>query len=206
VVVIPTAEATVAPGQNLAGEPRDTLTGSGLQLDPSAVTPVGNGVDLHTLRLRGAFARTVAMAGAMEAASRLTTLYATQREQFGRSIAAFQAVQHHLVVLASEASAASMAADLATTAYEGRDPEFAVPAAKIQAGAAAAAVTAAAHQVHGAIGMTQEYQLHRHTRALWAWRQEFGSEAWWSDHLGEKVCAFGADSLWPLITSGRFDL
>ena len=44
-------------------------------------------------------------------------------------------------------------------------------------GEAAGIGAAIAHQMHGAIGFTQEHQLHYLTRRLWSWRDEFGNEA-----------------------------
>ena len=58
-----------------------------------------------------------------------------------------------------------------------------------------------AHQAHGAIGFTKEHVLHRFTRRLWAWRDEFGGESEWAFALGEMVARNGPDSLWPLVAS-----
>jgi acyl-CoA dehydrogenase len=74
---------------------------------------------------------------------------------------------------------------------------------KIVAGQAAATVAATAHQAHGAIGMTREYELGRLTRRLWAWRDSYGAEAEWSRTLGRIVVRAGADGLWPVITDGQ---
>jgi len=57
-----------------------------------------------------------------------------------------------------------------------------------------------AHQVHGAIGVTDEYALHHATLRLWAWREEFGNEAAWAMELGRAICAAGAGRLWPTLT------
>ena len=53
----------------------------------------------------------------------------------------------------------------------------------------------------GAIGFTHEHSLHRLTRRLWSWRDEFGTESHWSRELGRAVLASGADALWPTITA-----
>jgi acyl-CoA dehydrogenase len=75
-------------------------------------------------------------------------------------------------------------------------------AAKVVAWRAALTATHAAHQVHGAMGMTQEYPLHHFSRRLWAWRSEYGDEQYWAAPLGGAVAAGGADSLYPTITGG----
>jgi len=73
--------------------------------------------------------------------------------------------------------------------------------AKIVAGEAADAGAAAAHQVHGAMGMTREHDLQLFTRRLWSWSTEFGSATAWNERLGEHVADCGADELWPLISA-----
>jgi acyl-CoA dehydrogenase len=144
------------------------------------------------------------MAGAMEAAADLTVDYAGQRQQFGRPIAAFQAVGQRLVRLSSEAEAGILATEVAARRFAevGVEAGFEVGAAKATAGRAASEVATHAHQVHGAIGMTREYTLHHFTRRLWTWRQEWGSEARWSRAVGEQVTAAGAAALWPRVATG----
>ena len=41
--------------------------------------------------------------------------------------------------------------------------------------------------------MTQEYPLHQFSRRLWAWRNEYGNEIFWSTRLGRAAAAAGAD-------------
>jgi len=56
-------------------------------------------------------------------------------------------------------------------------------------------VAAIGHQIHGAIGFTQEHPLHRATTRLWAWREEYGNAKTWSNQLGEELAG---DGDWPL--------
>ena len=65
-------------------------------------------------------------------------------------------------------------------------------------GAAAGAI---AHAVFGAIGFTHEHSLHFLTRRLWAWRAEYGSDAFWAEQLGRTLAARGDEGLWPLVTA-----
>jgi alkylation response protein AidB-like acyl-CoA dehydrogenase len=161
-------------------------------------------IDIHLVQRFGALFRAAQMAGAMEAALALSTRYANDRIQFGRPIAKFQAIQQQLALLAEQAAAASVAVESAASATAADRPssELAVAAAKIRAGEAAGKVAEIAHQVHGAIGFTHEHSLHRLTRRLWSWRDEFGNESHWSRELGRAVMAAGADALWPTITAG----
>jgi hypothetical protein len=81
----------------------------------------------------------------------------------------------------------------------GQAATFQVAAAKSVAADAATIATAAAHQAHGAMGMTQEYPLHILTRRLWAWTREYGTGTQSADELGAIVASAGAGALWPLI-------
>ena len=74
-------------------------------------------------------------------------------------------------------------------------------AAKARAGEAASIAAGLAHQAHGAIGFTREYELHYATRRLWSWRDEFGNEAEWNRVVGRAALAAGADGLWPALTA-----
>ena len=150
----------------------------------------------------GAILRSVQIAGALDRVLELTAGYAQERVQFGRPLAKFQAIQQQLAELAAEAGLATAAARTALDSLDDPYALFEVAAAKSQAGEAATRAAAIAHQVHGAIGFTQEYELQHLTRRLWAWREEFGSEAFWQRRLGELVAGQGADALWPQIATG----
>jgi acyl-CoA dehydrogenase len=192
-------------GSNMAGEPRDTYEFVGLGLSGNEVAPAGPGVDQAALYRRGALARAVMMAGAMERALDTAVNYAQERKQFGRPIAKFQAIQQQLAVIAGQVAAAGAAADAGVEALPAENParqEFLIAVAKTRVGDAATLASEIAHQVHGAIGFTKEYSLQLSTRRLWSWRDEFGGEAEWAARAGAYVCSRGADALWPTLTDG----
>ncbi|CAJ1507011.1 acyl-CoA dehydrogenase [[Mycobacterium] burgundiense] len=105
--------------------------------------------------------------------------YAKVRQQFGRTIATFQAVKHHCanMVVAAE-SALALVWD-AARAQGDSDQEFALMAA----GAAASAFPAYLRnaelniQVHGGIGFTWEHDAHLHLRRAMVLRAALGDEA-----------------------------
>jgi len=189
----------ISQSTSLAGEPHDDVTFD--RAVPEAIAPAA--VDQNLLVSFGAAVRVQQIAGALEKILEQSVQYALDRSQFGRPIAKFQAIQHNLAALAGEVAAASAAADGAAEAC-------ALPAittaeiaiAKIRGGEAAGTGAAIAHQVHGAMGFTYEHSLHHATRRLWAWREEFGNEAFWAARLGRMVAERGADELWPFITAG----
>ena len=199
-LVVPQGAATFTPGKNLAGEPRDHL---GAVEPGGRLAPLPDAIDLRLVQRFGALLRAAQMAGAMEAALALSTRYSNDRVQFGRPIAKFQAIQQQLALLAEQAAAASVAAESAAIAVAADRPSsaLAVAAAKIRAGEASGKVAEIAHQVHGAIGFTHEHSLHRLTRRLWSWRDEFGHEGYWAVRLGRHLAKAGPEALWPLITA-----
>jgi alkylation response protein AidB-like acyl-CoA dehydrogenase len=202
-VAIDPRRMSVATGSNLAGEPRDTIAVDAT-LPAVEAMPLPAVVDGDLLLRLGALARSAQMVGAMEAALALALRYANDRVQFGRPIAKFQAIQHQLALCAEQVAAAGVALEAAADAVgaASASAEFAVAAAKIRVGEAAGKAAEITHQVHGAIGFTHEYPLHRLTRRLWSWRDEFGTESDWSIALGRRIAAAGADALWPTITAG----
>ncbi|MCF6508910.1 acyl-CoA dehydrogenase [Blastococcus sp. MG754426] len=202
VVSAPTAVAQVLGGRNLAAEPRDTLSWDDVPLADEAVAPAPAGVDADALRLRGALGRAALISGALARVAELTVRYTGERQQFGRPVARFQAVQAHLVTIAEEAELARMAVEVAARNARPDPGSFDVAAAAAVTGEAATVAARAAHQAHGAIGMTKEYELGQLTRRLWSWRDEFGSERAWGRELGRRLAEAGADELWPRISRG----
>jgi acyl-CoA dehydrogenase len=202
VVSAPTSLAQVTGGRNLAAEPRDTLQWTDAELPDDAVGIAPAGVDAEAVRRRGALSRAALISGALARVSELTVRYTGERHQFGRPIARFQAVQTHVVTIAEEAQLAGLATEVAALNARPDPGFFDVAAAKATASEAATIAARASHQAHGAIGMTKEYELGQLTRRLWSWRDEFGSERYWSRELGRQLAESGADELWPRISRG----
>jgi acyl-CoA dehydrogenase len=190
----------VSRGANLADEPRDTVVFDGLPVTARADAP--DSVTEETLWERTALGRAALMAGAISAVAAMTLRYSGEREQFGRPIGRFQAVQAHLVTIHQQAAVVASAIDGAVEALELGRGSFEIACAKMLADRAAQLVTTAAHQTHGAIGMTKEYPLHYLTRRLWSWRDEGAGHHRWADRLGGALVAAGPDALYPAIQSG----
>jgi len=200
VAAVDPARCRIQPGHNLAGEPRDDVTLDSVAAEQAA--PAGPGVTRGALRLRGALARSILMAGALERALGLAVEYAKQRVQFGRKIGQFQAIQQELARCAGETAAAvAVTLSAAGTVERGGDMPLAVASAKIRTAEAAREGALIAHQVHGAIGVTDEYALHHATLRLWAWREEYGNEAEWAATLGGIMQERGADAFWPALAT-----
>lgn len=133
------------------------------------------------------------MAGAAQHLLDMTITHVTTRRQFGRPLAAFQAVQQQITVMAEEVAAATLAAQIGLAG-----PGFAPArsaAAKLRANEAGEAASAIAHQLHGAIGATQEFDLQLYTGALARWQREAGTASHWAEVLARhRLTAAPADS------------
>ena len=203
VVSIDPAQLEIEPAENLAGEPRDTVHLKSVKVEADDVGEAPDSVTAESLRLRGALSRVMLMSGALEAMSKLTIEYTTERQQFGRPVGRFQAVQQHLVWGAQDSAITTMAAQLAAR-NASRDfgaARFQIASAKVVADEAASTATRWAHQAHGAMGMTQEYALHHYSRRLWAWRHEYSTPGEWAAKVGKAAQDAGADQLYALIAS-----
>jgi hypothetical protein len=181
----------VTPGMNLAGEPRD-------QISSESVEDLELADDAYRLL---ALSRVMLMSGALERVLDMSLQYVGERQQFGRPISKFQAIQHYMAVMAAEVAAAVRAADAAVEAIDGDRFVMEVAAAKSRVGESVGVVCELAQQVHGAMGFTHEHQLHHFTRRLWAWRDEYGTELYWQRVLGAQVANQGADALWGFIAT-----
>jgi hypothetical protein len=148
-----------------------------------------------SLREIAASLRAAQMAGAINRLLAMTIEYANLREQFGRSLAKFQAIQQQLAVMAEHALAADMAVQMAFSASGLLPQPLLAAIAKQRTSTAASAVAAIAHAVHGAIGISEEYDLQIYTRRLHEWRLADGSESYWSRRIGAARLAASGTSV-----------
>lgn len=175
-------------------------------LDPSlpvADIILGARLDAEPWR---AFAAVCLSAGALNQALALAIAHVNMREQFGRPLAKFQAVQQALAQLACETAAVDVAAASLADRLDrvGGDLDaamFELAAAKWRTNRAIGVGTAIAHQVHGAIGFTADYPLHRFSTALIRWRSEGGNDAHWAQLLGAMAVPLGGAGLWAELTA-----
>ena len=151
----------------------DAAPGRGLNVAP----PAGG------LRVLGAILRAALIAGAADRLTAMTAAYAGERVQFGKPIGRQQALQQQMAVMAEDMVACRIAAQLGCA--EGLPPSLVAAAtAKSVASAAAGRIAATAHAVHGAIGISEEYDLQLYTRRLHEWRLADGGESYWNRLLG----------------------
>jgi len=151
-----------------------------------ATDRVGGWAAWHEVLLEGATVLAAQAVGGAARALEMTVDYAKTRHQFGKPLAAFQAISHYL-------ADASTAVDGATTlAYEaawasarGRPIARLAPMAKLFACRTYRDVTAMALQVHGGMGFTVELDIQLFFR-----RAKQLQISWWdSRHLEDLIAA-----------------
>ena len=189
-------ELSITRGHNPGGEPRDAI---GADLPASAFVTIDAAVELSR---RGAWSRCVQIIGALDAAVEFSVAHTREREQFGRPLSALQSVQHTLASMAGEIERARAAADLAVAAaadhgFDSPQTDYAVTVTKVTLGQVVPIVITAAHQLHGAIGVTIEHRLWLATQRARSWIGEFGDTAHHAQRLGR--LALAADDPWGLI-------
>lgn len=147
---------------------------------PAAQRLTGNNEGSNALRAMwdaGLLAAAAENIGAMQTLFDLTLEYAKTRNQFGRAIGSFQTIQFRLVDLwikLDEARSLVMTATMATNDGH-EDAHRLTIAGWIQTMWSARAIAEEAIQIHGAIGMTQEYDVSRYVKRILLNQLVFGS-------------------------------
>ena len=120
--------------------------------------------------------------GAMRAANALTLEHVRTRRQFGVAIGSFQVVQHRLVdmAIAQEMAAAIAAAAVTAAAHaapEARDRQ--VSAAKVRVAESARFVAQQTVQLHGGMGLTEDYPASHYFARLGMFERRWGDSEYY---------------------------
>lgn len=170
VAVVRRDDLTLEPATDLAGTPVPTVVLTDASVE---VGRLDGGAEVF-LRYAEVL-RCSALAGLLRRLYDLTSSYVSERHQFGKPVGSFQAVQIHTVTLAQAATMSMLSVDRAAGAVALGLGELEVAATSVVVGQNAVRAATAAHQAHGAIGMTREYPLQQLTRRVHAIRQLWGS-------------------------------
>ncbi|MBU3740084.1 MAG: acyl-CoA dehydrogenase, partial [Rhodoferax sp.] len=122
--------------------------------------------------------------GAMQRALEITAEYLNTRRQFGTPIASFQALRHRVADMKMQLELARSMSYYASLKLTAPEPErrAALSRAKVQLGQSMRFVGQQAVQLHGGIGMTDEYPISHYFRKLTQLELSFGDTL---HHLGE---------------------
>ncbi len=129
--------------------------------------------------------------GGAARALEITCEYAKEREQFGKPLAAFQAISHYLADAATTVSGATqLVYEAAWARSEGHPIDRLAPMAKLFACQTYRDVTAMAEQVWGGVGFSVEYDIQLYFR-----RAKQLQLSWWDgSYLEERIAATVLDA------------
>ena len=152
---------------------------------------VGDGLPVIERVVEAGIAATAAEAvGAMAAMNDLTLEYSRTREQFGKPIGSYQVVQHRLADMFMSMEQGRSMAMLAAMSVNQADPverARSIAMAKVGVGQACRYVSQSAVQMHGGIGMTEEYAVGHYFRRCMVIERLFGDPAYYLAKLSAAV-------------------
>ena len=186
------AGITLTPQQVTSGEVRHELKLEKVQVGTAEIIARG-GQALEAMNWAQQATRTAlcAMAlGVCDKMMRITGQYTSEREQFGRAIATFQAVSHRVADCFIDVECLRLVTQQAASLIDqGRPAGEAVTIAKIWCGDVTHRVSQAAQHCHGGTGVDRDYPLHRYCLLARQIELTAGSSAQLSGQLGQEICA-----------------
>ncbi|HWS34677.1 MAG TPA: acyl-CoA dehydrogenase family protein [Actinoplanes sp.] len=178
-----------------AGVHLDDPAGGGrvLRLDRVVAEPLGaleDGPLVHADLHRNAIAGACALGdGALAGALALTADHVREREQFGRPIATFQAVAQQVAdVYVTARTLHLVALSAAWRLGTGRDADEELDVAALWFTAEAPAAARTCHHLHGGLGLSIDYPLHRHTALIRDLVRFLGGGEHRLTVLGDRLC------------------
>jgi alkylation response protein AidB-like acyl-CoA dehydrogenase len=159
--------------------------------DADVLGEVGQGLPIIRHIVEAGIAATAGeTVGAMEAMNEMTLEYSKTRVQFGNPIGSYQVVQHRLADMFMAQEQGRSMAMLATMSIDNPD-EVArardIALAKVGIGQAGRYVSQSAVQMHGGIGMTEEYAVGHYFRRCMVIERLFGDPAYYLNKLAADV-------------------
>jgi 3-oxocholest-4-en-26-oyl-CoA dehydrogenase beta subunit len=128
------------------------------------------------------------MSGLAQQVMDMTVQYSKDRKQFGKPIGVLQIIQHYAADMFTEFDGLKLNTyKAASRMNEGLPCEEDVAMAKAWAAQASEKIVGPAHQIHGAIGSTLEYDLHYYTRRLRAHSLTFGDARYYREFIAKKM-------------------
>jgi pimeloyl-CoA dehydrogenase small subunit len=165
---------------------------SGVEIGADALLgEVGAGLSVIERVVEAGIAATAAEAvGAMETMQAMTLEYLKTRQQFGRPIGQNQALQHRaseMFMSLEQARSMAMLAAIMVDEPDAAERAHNITMAKVGVGQAARFVSQNAVQLHGGIGMTEEYAVGHYFRRCMVIEHTFGDTAHHLSRLADEV-------------------
>ncbi len=143
---------------------------------------------LENLQTQAAVAKCAELVGCIQTAFDMTVDYAKERKQFDRPIGSFQAVQHHCANMVTDVDGSRFITyQAAWKISAGISAGMDAAMAKAWTSNASRAVTALAHQIHGAISFTDEYDVHLFYRCAKAGELAFGDAEYHFEKVAQQL-------------------
>ena len=137
---------------------------------------------------RAAVGKSCELVGNIQRVLEMTVEYAKERKQFDRPIGSFQIIQHYCADMATEVDGARFTTyQAAWMISQGMPCTREVAIAKSWTSQASQRVLALAHQIHGAIGVTMEHELHYYTRRAKAAELAFGDANFYREIVAREM-------------------
>jgi alkylation response protein AidB-like acyl-CoA dehydrogenase len=175
-------ELRTKPYKLIDGSRAADLEFGGMQLAGAALLLRGAAAQaaLEAALDRAVLAQAAEALGAMQAVLNITSAYIKQRTQFGQPIGKFQALQHRMAEMFTEVQSTR------SILYHGLAGIDAAPALRASAVSAAKVATSAAGffvggqgiQLHGGMGMTEEYPVGHYFKRLIVLEKAYGDSNW----------------------------
>jgi alkylation response protein AidB-like acyl-CoA dehydrogenase len=137
---------------------------------------------------RAAVGKCCEMVGNLQRVLDMTVDYAKERKQFDRPIGSFQIIQHYCADMATDIDGARFTTyQAAWMLSQGLPCTREAAIAKSWTSQASERVVALAHQIHGAIGVTIEHDLHYYTRRAKAAASAFGDASFYREVVAREM-------------------
>jgi alkylation response protein AidB-like acyl-CoA dehydrogenase len=181
---------SIKPFESLGYEKHCTVLFSDVSItEESILGQLGTAESIvEVIEERAAIAKCAEMMGAMQSSFDMTLAYAKEREQFGKPIGSFQAVQHHLSNMAVDLNSARVITNQAVWKIsEGVSASKEVAMAKAFTSEASGRVTRLGHQIHGAVAFCDEHDLHLYYRKAKAASVAFGDAEYHLERVANEL-------------------
>ena len=143
---------------------------------------------LQSVMRKATIAKCAEMVGGAQKALDMTLDYARERKQFGRPIGTFQAIQHYCANMAIDVDAARfLTRETAWNLNVGQPCVKEAAVAKAFVSDAYTRVCKMAHQIHGAIGTTEDHDLPLYSKSAIASRIIFGDPSYHREVVAQEI-------------------
>ena len=166
------------------------VTFSNVQVGGDALLgpPQGGWSIVRELMNRTIVAQCLEVVGMTQVAFDMAVNYAKERVQFGQPIGSFQAIQHKCANMVIDVDGARFISyQAAWRVGEGLPADLEVSEAKAWVNEACRRVAAEAHQIHGGIGFTKEYDLQLYTRRIKGAEARYGDTEYHRELVAQEL-------------------